>query len=141
VLAQQFRFRLCAWHWRFPYRRQILFFQDNAVTGAVIHPNYALRAGVFAFVTPMNQSNDDHSVRGSNQRNVRPKPQIFGHCYLDSALVAMPTFMICARCNASISVISFCTGKSRSGRITIAISGFVRLISSNCVLNDSRSTI
>jgi len=43
--------------------------------------------------------------------------------YFASAFVAMPTFVICARRNVSINVINFCTGNSRSGRITIATSG------------------
>ena len=43
--------------------------------------------------------------------------------YFASAFVAMPTFVICARRNVSIKVINFCTGNSRSGRITIARSG------------------
>jgi len=45
--------------------------------------------------------------------------------YFDSALVAMPTFVICACFSASINAINFCTGKSRSGRITTAMSGLV----------------
>ena len=49
----------------------------------------------------------------------------FFDIYLDSALVAMPTFVICACFSASINAINFCTGKSRSGRITTAISGLV----------------
>ena len=45
--------------------------------------------------------------------------------YFDSALVAMPTLVICACFSASINAINFCTGKSRSGRITTAMSGLV----------------
>ena len=48
------------------------------------------------------------------------------HRYFDSAFVAMPTFVICARCSASINAINFCTGNSRSGRMTTATSGFAR---------------
>ena len=49
----------------------------------------------------------------------------FFDIYFDSALVAMPTFVICACFSASINVINFCTGKSRSGLITTAMSGLV----------------
>jgi hypothetical protein len=59
--------------------------------------------------------------------------------YFDSAFVAMPTFVIPARCNAFITPINFCTGKSRSGRITMAISGFVCFSCTNCVVRVSRS--
>src|SRR6185503_7434641 len=59
--------------------------------------------------------------------------------YFGSALVAMPTLVIPARCNASITPINFCTGKSRSGRITMAISGFVSFNATNCVVRVSKS--
>ena len=52
-----------------------------------------------------------------------------------------PTFVICARCNESISVTSFCTGNSRSGRITMATSGFARFNSSKRAASESPSTI
>jgi hypothetical protein len=58
--------------------------------------------------------------------------------HFDSALVAMPTLVIPAPCNASITPINFCTGKSRSGRITIAISGFVCFNCTNWVVRVSR---
>ena len=58
--------------------------------------------------------------------------------HFDSAFVTMPTFVIPARCNASITPINFCTGKSRSGRITMAISGFVCFNCTNCVVRVSR---
>jgi hypothetical protein len=47
----------------------------------------------------------------------------FFDIYFDSARVAMPTFIICACFSASINAINFCTGKSRSGLITTAMSG------------------
>jgi len=53
----------------------------------------------------------------------RQKRPVFA-IYFGSALVAMPSLVIPARCRASIRPINFCTGNSRSGRITIAISGF-----------------
>jgi len=53
----------------------------------------------------------------------------------------MPTLVIWARCNASISEISFWTGKSRSGRITIAISGLVRFIPVNRVTSSAAATV
>ena len=54
----------------------------------------------------------------------RQKRQFFD-IYFGSALVAMPTFVISACFTASISAINFCTGNSRSGRITTATSGLV----------------
>lgn len=48
----------------------------------------------------------------------------FVDIYFDSALVAIPTFVICACFSASIRAINFWTGNSRSGRITTATSGF-----------------
>jgi len=53
----------------------------------------------------------------------------FVDIYFGSALVAMPTLVICASFSASINAINFCTGNSRSGRITTATSGFVCFIS------------
>src|SRR5437762_1720016 len=71
----------------------------------------------------------------------RQKRASFDIVYFVSALVAMPTLVIWARCNASIKVTNFWTGNSRSGRITTATSGFLRFISSNCPLSVSGSTI
>ena len=122
-------------------RDRILFFQDLSVTGAAIHPTHTLRARVFVFATPTNQSGDHRDVRQSDDADVRPKAEVLRHRYFDSARVAIPTFMICARCNASIKVINFCTGKSRSGRITTATSELARLISVNCAVSESRSMI
>jgi hypothetical protein len=66
---------------------------------------------------------------------LRQKRTSLGIGYFDSAFVAMPTFVICARCNASIKAINFCTGNSRSGRITTATSGFARFNSTNCAMS------
>jgi hypothetical protein len=60
--------------------------------------------------------------------------------YFFSAFVAMPTLVIPARCTASISPTSFCTGKSRSGRITMATSGFACFNSVNCAVSVSKPT-
>jgi hypothetical protein len=60
---------------------------------------------------------------------LRQKRASRGIDYFVSAFVAIPTFVICARCNASIKAINFCTGSSRSGRITTATSGFARFTS------------
>jgi len=60
--------------------------------------------------------------------------------YFVSAFVAMPTFVICARRNVSINVINFCTGNSRSGRITTATSGLACFNSVSCVVRVSKST-
>jgi len=51
--------------------------------------------------------------------------------YFVSVFVAMPTFVICAACSVSINAINFCTGNSRSGRMTTATSGFVRFNSTS----------
>ena len=59
--------------------------------------------------------------------------------HFDSAFVAMPSLVIPARCTASIKPINFCTGKSRSGRMTIATSGFFCLNSPNCAVSVSKS--
>src|SRR6266581_7558948 len=118
----------------------MLFFHDNAITGAATHPDDALCTRVLTFTTQTNYSNNEHDVRERDQGNVAPEAQIFRHPYFASAFVAMPTFMIFARCNASINMTSFCTGKSRSGRITTATSGLARLISARRALSDSRST-
>ena len=72
---------------------------------------------------------------------LRQKRVSFEIIYFVSALVATPTFVMSARCNASISEISFCTGNSRSGRITTATSGLVRFSSINCAVSASGSTI
>ena len=69
----------------------------------------------------------------------RQKRPVFA-IYLGSALVAMPSLVIPARCRASISPINFCTGNSRSGRITIAISGFFRFNSLSCTVSVPKST-
>jgi len=71
----------------------------------------------------------------------RQKRASFDIVYFVSALVAMPTLVICARCIASIKLINFCTGNSRSGRITTATSGFLCFISSSRALSVSGSTI
>jgi len=71
----------------------------------------------------------------------RQKRAFFDIVYFASAFVAMPTFVICARCNVSIKLTSFCTGSSRSGRITIATSGFVSFNASNRLVSVSGSTI
>ena len=60
--------------------------------------------------------------------------------YFVSALVAMPTLVIPARCTASMRPINFCTGRSRSGRITTATSGFVCFNWANCAVSVSKST-
>jgi hypothetical protein len=57
---------------------------------------------------------------------LRQKRASRGIAYFVSALVAIPTFVICARWMASINAINFCTGSSRSGRMTTATSGFAR---------------
>jgi len=54
----------------------------------------------------------------------RQKRQFFD-IYFGPAVVAMPTFVICACFSASISAINFCTDNSRSERITTANSGLV----------------
>src|SRR5882724_2663438 len=61
--------------------------------------------------------------------------------HFDSAFVAMPTLVIPARCTESISAINFCTGNSRSGRITMAISGFAALNSVNRAVSVAKSSI
>ena len=71
----------------------------------------------------------------------RQKRASFDIVYFVSALVAMPTLVICACCNASIKLTNFWTGNSRSGRITTATSGFRCFISSNRALSVSGSTI
>jgi len=57
---------------------------------------------------------------------LRQKRASRGIGYFVSAFVAIPTFEICARWMASIKAINFCTGSSRSGRMTTATSGFSR---------------
>jgi len=59
--------------------------------------------------------------------------------HFDSAFVAMPTLVIPARCTASISPINFCTGNSRSGRITMARSAFAAFNSVNRAVSVSKS--
>ena len=71
----------------------------------------------------------------------RQKRAFFDIVYFASAFVAMPTLVICARCNTSIKLTNFCTGSSRSGRITIATSGFVSFNANNCLVSVSGSTI
>src|SRR6266852_5910957 len=60
---------------------------------------------------------------------LRQKRAFFGIPYFASPFVAIPTLVISARCTAPINVTSFCTGSSRSGRITTATSGLLRFIS------------
>src|SRR5882724_12854248 len=59
--------------------------------------------------------------------------------HFDSAFVAMPTLVMPARCTASISAINFCTGNSRSGRITTATSGLVCFNWISCAGSVSKS--
>jgi len=70
----------------------------------------------------------------------RQKRTSFDIVYFSSALVAIPTLVISARCSASIRVTNFCTGSSRSGRITIATSGWARFSSTNWALSAALST-
>jgi len=60
--------------------------------------------------------------------------------YFVSALVAIPTLVICARRNVSINVINFCTGNSRSGRITMATSGLACFNWASCAVSVFQST-
>jgi hypothetical protein len=60
--------------------------------------------------------------------------------YFSSAFVAMPTFVMPSRRSASIIAINFCTGSSRSGRMTIATSGSFCFNSPNCAVSVSKST-
>ena len=66
---------------------------------------------------------------------LRQKRASSRHRYFDSAFVAIPTFVICARCSVSIRLTNFCTGRSRSGRMTIATSGFARFNSASRALS------
>jgi len=69
----------------------------------------------------------------------RQKRPVFA-IYFGSALVAMPSLVIPARCRAFISPINFCTGNSRSGRITMATSGFFCFNSLSCSVSVPKST-
>ena len=70
------------------------------------------------------QPEQEHDVDQPDDRDVAPETRVARHRYFGSALVAMPTLVISARCNASIRLTNFCTGSSRSGRITTATFGF-----------------
>src|SRR5207248_6397012 len=95
----------------------------------------------FRCASPAQERDQSQNVNEGDQGDVPPETCVAVHFYFASALVAMPTFVIWARCNESISVTNFCTGSSRSGRMTMAISGLVRFSSNNRVLKDSASTI
>src|SRR5438105_1735655 len=106
-----------------------------------IQPRDLLRAGDFRRASPPQECNQCPEVDERDQGDVSPETCVASHSYFDSAFVAIPTFVICARCNESISVTNFCTGNSRSGRITMATSGFARFSSSSRGVNESESTI
>src|SRR6476620_7879448 len=108
---------------------------------ASIQPCDLLRGGDFRRASPPQECNQCPEVDERNQDDVSPETCVASHSYFDSAFVAIPTFVICARCNKSISVTNFCTGNSRSGRITMATSGFARFNSSSRAVNESESTI
>src|SRR5262249_50718856 len=104
-------------------------------------PGDLLGALDFRCARPAQERNQSRNMNERDQDNVSPETCVAAHFYFASALVAIPTFVIWARCNESISVTNFCTGSSRSGRMTMATSGFVRFSSSNRAVKDSASTI
>src|SRR5437588_1685562 len=125
-------------------RRRLLCFGSvrcRVRFAASIQPGDLLRADNFRSARPVQKCNQGREVGERDQCDVSPKTCVAAHSYFDSAFVAMPTFVICARCNESISVTNFCTGNSRSGRITMASSGFARFNSSSRAVNESESTI
>src|SRR5947207_127360 len=106
-----------------------------------IQPLDHLCAGDFRSARPSQKRDQSHGVDERDQCDVSPETCVQSHPYFDSAFVAIPTFVICARCNESISVTSFCTGNSRSGRMTMATSGFARFSSSRRAASESASTV
>src|SRR2546430_6995794 len=106
-----------------------------------IQPRDLLRAGDFRRAGPPQECNQYPEVDERDQGDVSPETCVASHSYFDSAFVAIPTFVICARCNESISVTNLCTGNSRSGRITMATSGSARFNSSRRAASESGSTI
>ena len=109
-------------------RRRFLFcnLSRRSRFAASIQPRDLLRAGDFRRACPAQECNQYPEVDERNQGDVSPETCVASHSYFESAFVAIPTFVIWARCNESISVTNFCTGNSRSGRITMATSGFAR---------------
>src|SRR5207248_5487411 len=125
-------------------RRRLFYFGDVsscARFAAGIQPDDLLRTGDFRSNRPSQKRDQSHGVDERDQCDVSPETCVQSHPYFDSAFVAIPTFAICARCNESISVTSFCTGNSRSGRITMATSGFALFKSSRRAASESASTI
>ncbi len=88
-------------------------------------PNNARRIRVRSRAVPTREREQNRDMRDRDDGEVAPEACVSWHRYFVSAFVAIPTLLICARCNASINVINFCTGNSRSGRMTTATSGFV----------------
>ena len=110
---------------------------SSDIARTTFHPDDIARVRFLAFPAPANQSNQNRDVCETDDCDVSPEACVARHCYFDSALVAIPTFVICARWNVSIRLTNFCTGSSRSGRITIATSGFARFNSASRVVNVS----
>ena len=109
---------------RFFVRRLRRRFRRSDGTRRRRHPDDICLRRFLHRAAPPHQAHQKRDMRQADQDDVSPKAQLARHRYGCSAWVAIPTFEICARCRTSITRTKSCTGKSRSGRITTATSGF-----------------